>query len=319
MITSKTTSRKVIQFMRFRKLLPTVSLILIFASVTLLATRGLNLGIDFTGGTLVEVTFAEPTSPQQIRELLLTTKFEDASVQGFGKAGDILVRLPITPGSENSTEIASRLSDSLLQIFRSEGLEVNVRRVEFVGPQVGRELTESGAWALLYALGGILVYVALRFQLRFSVGAIVALIHDVVLTLGIFSLLQLSFDLSVLAAVLAIIGYSLNDTIVIYDRVRDNFRIMHKANPIEVIDASLTQTLTRTLVTSSTTLLVLFALFFIGGEIIRPFTSALLIGIFIGTYSSMYIANPAILLLGISRKDLLPIEKHGAESSGIVT
>ena len=310
---------KVIHFMRLRFLLPLASCVLIAASITLLVTRGLNFGIDFTGGTLVELHFTELTNSEQVRQLMLDSEFAGATVQNFGNPGDILIRLPAELQTGDEEQSASRLSEALLQIFRENEYEVDIRRIEFVGPQVGQELTTSGLWAMLYALCGILVYVALRFQVRFSLGAIAALVHDVILTVGIFSLFQLNFDLSVLAAILAVIGYSLNDTIVIYDRVRENFRLLHKSTPIQVVDTSLTQTLGRTIVTSLTTILVLLALLTVGGEIIRPFSLALLIGVLIGTYSSIYIASPVILFLGISRKDLQFTEKPEADSPKIIT
>ena len=313
-------SRDTIYFMRLRAMMMLLSGILVGGSIASLATQGLNFGIDFTGGTLVELKFPNADAdPQQVRDVLLEESFENFSAQEFGDSGDILIRLPVDSQGQEEGQAAARVGDTVLRIFRDAGYQVELRRIEFVGPQVGQELTRSGAWAMLYALGGILVYVALRFQLRFSAGAIAALVHDVIITLGVFSLLQLNFDLSVLAAILAVIGYSLNDTIVIYDRVRENFRLLHKSSPLEVVDTSLTQTLGRTIVTSLTTILVLLALLTVGGELIRPFAVALLIGVIVGTYSSIYVANPIILLLGISRRDLQTKEKPGADSAGIVT
>ena len=319
-------SRDTIHFMRIRGTMLLLSGALILGAVASLATQGLNFGIDFTGGTLVELKFTDAdANPQQVRDVLLEEGFENFSAQDFGDSGDILIRLAPQPQDaeededEDADSSADRVGDTVLRVFRDAGYQAELRRIEFVGPQVGQELTRSGAWAMLYALGGILLYVALRFQLRFSAGAIAALVHDVIITLGIFSLTQLNFDLSVLAAILAVIGYSLNDTIVIYDRVRENFRLLHKSSPLEVVDTSLTQTLGRTIVTSLTTILVLLALLTVGGELIRPFALALLIGVIVGTYSSIYVANPIILLLGISRKDLQTKEKPGADSAGIVT
>jgi len=298
-----------INFMARRKLAMVLSIVLLLVSVGSVLTRGLNLGIDFTGGTLVEVGYTEAVELARVREVLAADGFGDALVQHFGTSRDVLVRLP--PQAElQSAELSDRAFSALKG---AEAGEATLRRVEFVGPQVGDELTEDGGLAMLYALIGILVYVALRFEYRFALGSVIALIHDVVITVGIFSLFQVEFDLTVLAAVLAVIGYSLNDTIVVYDRIRENFRKMRKGGAVEIVNTSLNQTLSRTLKTSLTTLLVLISLFVFGGEIIHGFAFALIIGVVVGTYSSIYVASTSALMLGISKQDLMPVVKEGAE------
>jgi len=297
-----------IDFMGKRKFATIFSAILVAVSIVSLATQGLNFGIDFTGGTLVEVGYDKAVGLESIRSGLAASEFGEATVQYFGSASEVLIRVAPREGV-NTAEISS----SILELLRSGGQVVEMRRVEFVGPQVGEELTEDGGLAMLYALLGILIYVALRFQMRFSIGAIAALVHDVIITMGVFSVLQMDFDLTVLAALLAVIGYSLNDTIVVFDRIRENFHKMRKANPIEVMNTSLNQTLSRTIMTSLTTLLVLMSLYLVGGEIIHGFSTALIIGVVIGTYSSIFVASPVTLALGISKEDLMPVEKEGAD------
>lgn len=298
-----------IDFMGKRKLATIFSAALIIISLAAIVTRGLSLGIDFTGGTIVEVGYQQPVELSTIRAALSAEGFSDATAQHFGTSRDVLVRLSPQENVE-SAELSDRAFAAMKQVA---GGNADLRRVEFVGPQVGDELTEDGGLAMLYALIGILIYVALRFEYRFALGSVIALVHDVIITIGIFSLLQIEFDLTVLAAVLAVIGYSLNDTIVVYDRIRENFRKMRKGNPPEIINNSLNQTLSRTMMTSLTTLLVLGALFLLGGEIIHGFALALIIGVVIGTYSSIYVASTAVLMLGISKADLMPIKKEGAE------
>ena len=295
-------------FMSIRRTMQVFSLALVLISLASLALRGLSFGIDFAGGVLVEVGYPQGADLTAIRSTLAAAQFTDATVQHFGTASDVLIRL--SPKAETSS---ADLSDLLFQALRGASPEVELRRVEFVGPQVGDELTEDGGLAMLYALVGILIYVTLRFEYKFALGSIAALIHDVVITLGIFSLLQLEFDLTVLAAILAVIGYSLNDTIVVFDRIRENFRKIRKMDAEKVINISLNQTLARTLMTSLTTLLVLMALFIFGGELIHGFATALIIGVVVGTYSSIYIASATTLALGISKADLMPVEKEGAE------
>jgi len=299
-------------FMARRKPAMIFSASVILLLLVTLVIRGLSLGIDFTGGTLVEVGYQEPVELSGIRQTLSGSGFQGALVQHFGTSRDVLVRLA-PRAEEDSAELSTRAFEAL---NAAAGGAADLRRVEFVGPQVGDELTQDGGLAMLYALIGILIYVMLRFEWRFAVGSVIALIHDVIFTLGIFSLLQIEFDLPVLAAVLAVIGYSLNDTIVVYDRIRENFRKMRKGNSEQIINASLNQTLSRTLVTSLTTLLVLFALFIFGGKIIHGFALALIIGVVIGTYSSIYVASTAVLSLGISKDDLMPVKKEGAETEG---
>jgi preprotein translocase subunit SecF len=282
------------------------SAILLLGAVGSIVTRGLSMGIDFTGGTLIEVGYTQDANLPSIRETLTQGGHGDASVQQFGTAKDVLIRL-----AKSEEQSSSTLSNEVFgMLSKAVNGQVELRRVEFVGPQVGDELTEDGFLAVLVALMAILVYVALRFEWRFAVGSVVALIHDVTITIGLFSLLQIEFDLPVLAAVLAVIGYSLNDTIVVFDRVRENFRKMRKGTSESIINSSLTQTLSRTLMTSLTTILVLLALFFLGGEIIHGFAFALLVGIFFGTYSSIYVASTAALMLGVSKEDLMPVQKE---------
>lgn len=294
--------------MAWRKPAAVLSAVLLLAAITSLTVQGLNFGIDFTGGTLVEVGYKKGVELESVRGALGESGFGDATVQYFGSARDVLIRVAPREGM-NSADI----SNVILESLRNSGQEVEMRRVEFVGPQVGEQLKENGGLAMIVALAFILLYVAARFQLRFSVGAIAALVHDVVITIGFFSVTRYEFDLSVLAAVLAVIGYSLNDTIVVFDRIRENFHRMRKAGSREVINVSINQTLSRTLITSLTTLLVLIALFYFGGEIIHPFSIALIVGVLIGTYSSIYVASPVTLALGVSRQDLMPVEKEGAE------
>jgi preprotein translocase subunit SecF len=296
-------------FMGRRKIAMLFSVLMIVVSIGSLAVRGLNFGIDFTGGTLVEIGYPEAVELGGVRSALETSGFKESVVQHFGTSRDVLIRL--APRSDVSR---AELSDQVIRALKSTGgVDLKVRRVEFVGPQVGDELRDDGGLAVLISLVAILVYVAFRFESRFAVGSVVALIHDVIITVGFFSVVQMEFDLTVLAAVLAVIGYSLNDTIVVFDRIRENFRKMRKDTPLSIVNRSLNQTLSRTLMTSMTTLLVLVALFFIGGELIHSFATALIIGIFVGTYSSIYIASSAILTLGVSKADLISTKKDGAE------
>ena len=298
-----------IDFMSKRKLAMFFSLALIIVSLGSLLTRGLALGIDFTGGTLIEVGYQEAVEIQPLRSALKEAGFAEALVQHFGTASDVLVRLAPREG-EDRAELSSRVLEVLSTATAGTP---DMRRVEYVGPQVGDELTEDGGLAVLFALIAILIYVSLRFEYRFATGSVIALIHDVVITLGVFSLFQIEFDLSVLAAILAVIGYSLNDTIVVFDRIRENFRRIRKKTPEEVTNISINQTLTRTLITSITTLIVLIALFVLGGEVIHSFALALIIGVVVGTYSSIYVASATTLALGVSRADMLVPTKEAAE------
>jgi preprotein translocase subunit SecF len=298
-----------LNFMSKRKIAAFISAILLLVSMGSLIVQGLNFGIDFTGGTMIEVAYQEEAKLDVIRDTLKQNGYDDVIVQNFGSIHDVLIRLPVI-----ETENMAELSNQVLAALQAEHkTTIDVRRVEFVGPQVGEELTEQGGLAMLYALFGILIYVSLRFEYRFAIGSIIALIHDVVLTLGFFSVLQLEFDLTVLAAILAIIGYSLNDTIVVFDRIRETFLRMRKGSSEEIINKALNDTLSRTLMTSLTTLLVVFSLYTFGGEVIHAFAIALLLGIVIGTYSSIYIASNAVLTMGVSKADLLPPEKDESQ------
>ncbi|MDD9885217.1 MAG: protein translocase subunit SecF [Gammaproteobacteria bacterium] len=380
-----------IDFLGRRKLALTVSTLLLVAGLSSLLGRGLNFGIDFSGGTLVEVGYEESVEIESVRGALREGGFSDAVVQHFGTARDVLVRLPAgsaaaatsTGGDASRGDAAgsaARLSERLINVLRAPfgeqlsgeespgGLQqcvsvrgdaliddstvadatvadaaadstgestvtddstvapetapattvadcrVQMRRVEFVGPQVGDELANQGGLAMLYALIGVLVYVTFRFEWRFAVGSVIALAHDVLVTVGIFSLFQFEFSLPVLAAVLAVIGYSLNDTIVVYDRIRENFRKMRKHGAVDIINISINQTLPRTVLTSLTTLFVVLTLLIFGGEVIRGFAIALFIGVVVGTYSSVFVASPVVLALGITREDMLPVKKEGEDA-----
>ena len=295
-----------IDFMRQRRLAFFLSTLLVIASIVSLALRGLNFGIDFTGGTVIEVGFEQPADVERIRALLEKDGLGSPVVQHFGTARDVLIRIPPQQKVEQA-----RLGEHVLELLRKAfpGQKVELRRVEFVGPQVGEELRDEGGLSILFALFGILVYVALRFEYRFALGSILALVHDVTITTGFFSLTQIQFDLTVLAALLAVIGYSLNDTIVVFDRIRENFRKLRKASPVEIVNTSINETLSRTIVTSLTTLLVLVALYLFGGEVMKGFSVALIVGIVVGTYSSIYVASALALALGVSKQDLMPPQK----------
>ncbi len=302
---------KKIDFMGIRKTAMFVSVAIILISVVSLFVNKLNVGIDFTGGSVIEIGYQQSVDLAPIRDALEQGGYKDAIVQHFGSAKDVLIRLAPIAGQDKA-----KLSSQIITLLKSQSeSELLVRRVDFVGPQVGEELREDGGLAVLYALIAILIYVSLRFEYRFSLGAVAALIHDVVITLGVFSILQLDFDLSVLAALLAVIGYSLNDTIVVFDRIRENFRKIRKKTSVDVINISINQTISRTLMTSFTTLLVLVSLYAFGGEVIASFALALIIGVVVGTYSSIYVASTSALALGISRSDLLMPEKDDAEAA----
>ncbi len=299
-----------IDFMAHRKIAVVISLLVIVIGIGSLVTRGLNFGLDFTGGTLIDLRYEQAPDVADARQRLADAGFDDAVVQTFGSASDIVVRLAARAADESSADISTDVMQAL-QAGTEGGLEI--RRVEYVGPQIGDELKGQGGLALFWALAGIFVYIMFRFQWRFSVGAVLALVHDILVTVGVLSLLQVDFDLTVVAALLAVIGYSLNDTIVLYDRIRENFRRLRNKIPIDVVNASINQTLSRTIMTSVTTLLVLTALFVFGGEIIHSFALTLIVGVLIGTYSSIYVASTAVLLLGITKQDLMPVEKEGAQ------
>ncbi len=297
---AKSKEKKVYNFMRLRYAAQALSGLLIVLSIWSLAVNQLNFGLDFTGGTLIEVGYEKPADLNAIRDVMVEAGYEDAVVVQFGNEQDVLIRM--------QRGFTDTLGDEVLTLLRNNIAEddgIELRRVEFVGPQVGDELRDQGGLAMLAALGIIMIYIALRFQFKFSVGAVAALAHDVIITLGFFSFFQVNFDLTVLAALLAVIGYSLNDTIVVADRIRENFRTMRKSTPIEVINTALTDTLSRTLVTSLTTVMVLLALFYFGGEIIHSFAEALLLGVAIGTYSSIYVAASILLSMNITHEDLI--------------
>ena len=291
-----------IDFLGKRRPAYVLSAVLLLISLGSLLFRGMPLGIDFTGGTLIEVAYPEAVDVVPVRAALTEAGFGDAQVQHFGGARELLVRLQPREGL-NSAEISSQV---LAALEGQAGHGLDLRRVEFVGPQVGAELAEDGGLAVLFALIGILIYVALRFEKRFALGSVAALAHDVIITVGVFSVFQLEFDLTVLAALLAVIGYSLNDTIVVFDRIRENFRVLRRAETLEVINRSLNQTLSRTIMTGVTTMLVLICLLIWGGDAIFGFSLALVVGIVIGTYSSVYIASALALALGVSRQDMVP-------------
>lgn len=302
---------KTLNFMGQRKLAIVFSVVLLIAAIGSLATKQLNWGLDFTGGTLVEVHYSETADLNAIRGTLESEGYAGAIVVSFGTDKDVLIRLPQGYSDKQGAELLAKLQ----QAYPGT---VELRRIEFVGPQVGDELREQGGLAMLMALGLVMLYIAFRFQLKFAVGAVVALVHDVIVVLGFFSIIGMEFDLTVLAALLAVIGYSLNDTIVVSDRIRENFRKLRKTEPVDVINISLTETLGRTLVTSLTTMLVLMALALFGGEMINAFAIALLVGVFIGTYSSIYVAANALLMMGVNKEDLMIPVKEGAEQEDMM-
>lgn len=282
---------------------------LVFIALAAILVRGLNFGIDFTGGYTIEVAYTQAADLKQIRQTLAAAELPDALVQTFGTSTDVLIRIAPQPGLSGAD-----LSTDVLKAMESTSeTPITMKRVEFVGPQVGEELREKGGIAVLAALFFIVVYIWFRFEKKFSVGSVLALVHDVIITVGIFALFQIEFDLTILAAILAVIGYSLNDTIVVFDRIRENFRLLRRGTPAEIMNSSINQTLSRTVITSTTTLLVLFCLFIFGGKVISGFALALIIGVIVGTYSSIFVASIAVLALGISKEDLMPVEKEGAE------
>jgi preprotein translocase subunit SecF len=295
----------VINYMKWRKLAAVVSLSLVIGSIVSISTKGLMLGLDFTGGAQIEVGYPENADVPAIRKQLADAGFENPVVVNFGTAQDVLIKF--------KSDAESGIEHKVIAALTTNGEQVDLRRVEFVGPQVGEELRDEGGMGILLALVVVMLYVSVRFQYKFAIGAVLALIHDVVITVGVFSFFQLDFDLTVLAAVLAVIGYSLNDTIIVYDRIRENFRLVRDTEPVDIINESLTQVLVRTVYTSLTTLLVLFALFFLGGELIHNFALALIVGVLIGTSSSIYVAANTILAMNISRDDLVTGPKEGVE------
>ena len=294
------------QFMKYRKIAGIASIILFSISILSLTFKGLSLGLDFSGGTLVEISYENPVELETIRNTLSSNGFEDSQVVNFGTNLDVLIKVADQNGN-------SSIGDSVYSLLNESGLQGELKRVEFVGPQVGAELRDQGGLGMLVALFMILLYVAFRFQYKFALGAVTALGHDVVIILGLFSIFAWDFDLTVLAALLAVIGYSLNDTIVVSDRIRENFRTQRIMEPDEMIDLSLNQTLGRTVVTSLTTLLVLFALFLFGGEMIKGFSLALILGVLVGTYSSIYVVANMLMSLTLIQEDLAIPEPEGAD------
>ena len=303
-----------IDFVSYGKYAIVFSALLVLITFVSFSMEKLSFGVDFTGGVVVEVGYPDAVPLEEVRGALGEGGYPNATVQHFGASDAVMIRL----GSEEGAE-SSEVSTRVMQSLRGQNSEAELRRVEFVGPQVGDELINKGGLALLYTVIAILIYVIVRFHWKLAAGAVAALVHDVLITLGVFSLFHLDFDLTVLAALLAVIGYSLNDTIVVYDRIRENFRRMRKATPTEVVNASINQTLARTLMTSGTTILTLLALFFLGGEIIHGFATALLIGVLIGTFSSIFVASALALRLDINAHDLFPPKEEDAEKAARVT
>jgi preprotein translocase subunit SecF len=295
-----------IPFMKYRKIAAYASLALFVISIVSLSFRGLSLGLDFSGGTLVEVTYEDSVNLEEIRGMLTNDGFDDYQVVNFGSDRDVLIKIADQPGN-------SQLGDEVFALVQANDPDTELKRVEFVGPQIGSELRDQGGLGMLVALAMILLYVAFRFQYKFALGAVTALAHDVIIILGLFSLFAWDFDLTVMAALLAVIGYSLNDTIVVSDRIRENFRSQRGIESIEVVDLSINQMLARTLITSLTTLLVLLALYFLGGELIRGFALALIIGVIIGTYSSIYVVANMLIMFAINQEDMAIPEPEGAE------
>jgi preprotein translocase subunit SecF len=294
------------EFMGHRRLAMSISVLLIVVSLASLTFRGMELGLDFTAGVLIEVAYEEPADLERVRELLGEIGYPNAVVQNFGTVNDVLIRLPPSEGDEDGSTAGTQVMAAL----RADTPSVEERRVEFVGPQIGEDLVEDGGLALFFVLLLVFVYIMLRFRWKFAAGAIAALVHDVVITMGFFSIFRLEFDQPVLAAVLAVIGYSLNDTIVVFDRIRENFRAMRRGTAEAIINASINQTLARTLITGMTTLLVLVALYVLGGATVQGFSVALIVGIVVGTYSSVYVASAAALMLDVSPTDLIPPKRE---------
>mgnify|MGYP000914891312 FL=1 len=294
-----------IKFLSIRRITTILSIVLMIFSGLSLVTRGLNPGIDFTGGFQIEVSFQEAPEIQQVRLDLSRSGFDDAIVQNSGSASDLMIRTAPREGVDSR-----KVGNQIIEAVSQSSNNVELLSSEYVSAQVGKELTEQGGLAMIFALIMIMIYIVFRFQWKFSIAAVLALIHDVLITLGIFSFFQITFDLAVLAAILAVVGYSLNDTIVIFDRIRENFRSMRRSETIEVLNASITQTISRTIITSSTTLMVLLALYFMGGQSLSGFSVALIIGVLIGTYSSIFVASTSVFYLDISTTDLLPSKRE---------
>ena len=296
---------KTIKFLSARKSTTIMSIILIVVSAFSLMTKGLNLGIDFTGGIQIEISFETAPNIENVRSTLASGGYDDAIVQNSGSSQDLMVRIPPRNGVDNK-----KIGEDVIGMLQASENSVTLKSSEYISAQVGEELTEQGGLAMIFALIMIMIYIVFRFQWKFSIGAVLALIHDVMITLGIFSFFQLTFDLSVLAAILAVVGYSLNDTIVIFDRIRENFRSMRTAQTLDILNSAITQTIKRTIITSSTTLLVLLSLYVFGGSSLEGFSIALIVGVLIGTYSSIFVASTSIFYLDISTTDLIPVKRE---------
>jgi preprotein translocase subunit SecF len=300
--------KKDIPFMRYALVFNVISVITFILAVFFLATKGLNFGVDFTGGTVMEISYSQPADVPKIRDSLSTLGFQEVAVQNFGTARDVLIRLPLKEGVSSA-----QLSETVMQSLRQADPAVELRRVEFVGPQVGRELVENGALALLFVSIGIVLYLWFRFEWKFGVAAIIANLHDIVIILGCFALFQWDFSLPVLAAVLAILGYSVNESVVVFDRVRENFRKLRKSSTVQIIDNAITRTMSRTIITHGSTQMAVIAMLLFGGETLHYFALALTIGIMFGIYSSVLVASPIVMWLGVSREDLMPVKKDTLE------
>ncbi len=302
-----------IPFMKWRRAGAIASIVTFILAIFFISTKGLNLGVDFTGGTVLEVGYTQTADLEKIRGVLIGLEMRDASVQNFGTSREVLIRLPIKPEFSSA-----QLSEIVLDALREADSSVEMRRVEFVGPQVGQELLENGALALLFVSLGIVAYLAIRFEWKFGIAGIVANLHDVIIILGFFSFFQWEFSLTVLAAVLAILGYSVNESVVIFDRIRENFRKLRKSSVTQVIDSAITQTMSRTIITHGSTQMVVIAMLLFGGEVLYYFSLALTIGILFGIYSSIMVGSSIIVLLGVKREDLVKLEKKPLENDGAV-
>ncbi|WP_295624478.1 protein translocase subunit SecF [uncultured Nitrosomonas sp.] len=302
-----------IPFMKWRRAGAIASIVTFILAIFFISTKGLNLGVDFTGGTVLEVGYTQPADLEKIRGVLIGLEMPDASVQNFGTSREVLIRLPIKPEFSSA-----QLSEIVLDALREADSSVEMRRVEFVGPQVGQELLENGALALLFVSLGIVAYLAIRFEWKFGIAGIIANLHDVIIILGFFSFFQWEFSLTVLAAVLAILGYSVNESVVIFDRIRENFRKLRKSSVTQVIDSAITQTMSRTIITHGSTQMVVIAMLLFGGEVLYYFSLALTIGILFGIYSSIMVGSSIIVLLGVKREDLVKLEKKPLENDGAV-
>ncbi len=300
--------KKDIPFMSYARVTTAISLVTFILAIAALGMRGLNFSIDFTGGTVMELHYPHAADVQMIRGALEGGEYRDVTVQNFGSTQDVMIRLRLQEGVSSA-----QASESVMTLLRAQDPNVELRRVEFVGPQVGEELYNGGALALLLVCAGIMVYLAIRFEWRFAVAAIIANMHDVVIILGFFAFFQWEFSLAVLAGVLAVLGYSVNESVVVFDRIRENFRKMRKASVPEIIDNAITRTMSRTIITHTTTEMMVLAMLFFGGEALFYFALALTIGILFGIYSSVLVASPIVMWLGVSRENLMPVKKEGAE------